>query len=364
MHIPFVDLSPIHQPLLAEFQKIQDQCILNSDFVTGKLVQKFEEEFAHYCASKYCVGVSSGTAALFLTLKAMGIQEGDEIIVPSHTFVATAMAVSQCGATPIFTDVDEKTWNITWENIVAKITTQTKAIIIVHIYGSPVDMENILSEAKKRNILIIEDACQAHGAYYQGKRIGSLADAACFSFYPSKNLGALGEGGAVVTKDENLYHSIRMWRDYGRSDKYKHEFVGYNMRLQGIQAGFLSVKLPHLDAWNEERRQWMHLYQDVLKDTDVQFQQILSSATPVYHLGVIFTSKKDKILNAFDQNQIGYGIHYPIPCHQQPAYNEYHQISLPTTEKLAEKCISLPLFVGLREKQIRKITEVISRTIL
>lgn len=359
MHIPFVDLSPIHQPLLAEFHKIQDQCILNSDFVTGKLVQKFEEEFAHYCASKYCVGVSSGTAALFLTLKAMGIQEGDEVIVPSHTFVATAMAVSQCGATPIFTDVDEKTWNITWENIVAKITTQTKAIIIVHIYGSPVDMENILSEAKKRNILIIEDACQAHGAYYQGKRIGSLADAACFSFYPSKNLGALGEGGAVVTSDENLYHSIRMWRDYGRSDKYKHEFVGYNMRLQGIQAGFLSVKLPHLDTWNEERRQWMSLYQDLLKDTDNQFQQILSSSIPVYHLGVIFTSKKDKILNAFDKNHIGYGIHYPIPCHQQPAYSKFHHNSLPIAEKLAEKCISLPLYIGMKEEQVREVADVI-----
>lgn len=359
MQVPFVDLNHIHTPLLKEFQKIQNECIKQSDFITGRFVQKFEEEFATYCESKYCVGASSGTAALFLTLKAMGIIEGDEVIVPSHTFVATAMAVSQCGATPIFTDVDDKTWNITWENISDKITTQTKAIIVVHIYGSPIDMDNILSEAKKRNILVIEDACQAHGAYYQGKRIGSLADAACFSFYPSKNLGALGEGGAVVTNDENLYQSIRMWRDYGRSDKYKHDFVGYNMRLQGIQAGFLSVKLPHLDSWNEERRQCMHLYQYLLKDTDVLFQEILSSATPVYHLGVIQSSDKVKIIQAFDLNQIGYGIHYPIPCHHQDAYIEYNKISLPIAEKLSQQCISLPLYVGLKEEQVRKVAEVV-----
>lgn len=359
MKIPFVDLSPIHQPLLTEFQKVQDLCITNSDFVTGKFVQKFEEEFAGYCEAKYCAGVSSGTAALFLTLKAIGIQEGDEVIVPSHTFVATAMAVSQCGATPVFTDVDEKTWNITWENISNKITPQTKAIIVVHIYGNPVNMDPILSEAKKRKFLVIEDACQAHGAYHQGKRIGSLSDAACFSFYPSKNLGTLGEGGAVVTNDKNLYQSIKMWRDYGRSDKYKHEFVGYNMRLQGIQAGFLSVKLPHLDTWNEERRQWMNLYQELLKDTEIQFQQILSSSIPVYHLGVISTSKKDKILKAFDENQIGYGIHYPIACHQQPAYAEFHHISLPVAEQLAQQCLSLPLYVGIKEEQVRNVAEVI-----
>lgn len=363
MQIPFVDLSYIHQALLTEFQKVQDHCLTNSDFVTGRFVQKFEEEFSSYCESKYCIGVSSGTAALFLTLKAMGIQQGDEVIVPSHTFVATAMAVSQCGATPIFTDVDEQTWNITWENIATKITPQTKAIIIVHIYGNPVDMESIMLEAKKRNLIVIEDACQAHGAYYQGKKIGSLADAASFSFYPSKNLGALGEGGAVVTNNEHLYQSISMWRDYGRSDKYKHDFVGYNMRLQGMQAGFLSVKLPHLDSWNEERRQWMNLYQELLKDTEVQFQKITHSATSVYHLGVISTSKKDKILKAFDENQIGYGIHYPIPCHQQPAYKEYHNISLPIAEKLAHQCISLPLFVGMKEDQVRKVAEVVKSSL-
>lgn len=353
--IPFVDLQHIHQPLLKEFQNVQDTCLAQSDFVTGKMVAKFEEEFAQYCETRFCIGVSSGTAALFLTLKALGIKEGDEVIVPAHTFIATSMAVSQCGATPIFVDADEHTWNIKWENISPKISDNTKAIIVVHIYGNPVDLTPILTEARKKSIPVIEDAAQAHGALYHGKKIGSLADVACFSFYPSKNLGALGEGGAVVTNDENLAQKIFQWRDYGRSDKYKHEFIGYNMRLQAIQAGFLSVKLPHLDGWNTERRRLMDIYKNELKESEVVFQSVSEDVVPVYHLGVIQTDFREQMIQKFTEQKIGYGIHYPIACHQQPAYPEFHDLSLPVSEKLSRTVISLPLFVGLQDEQVREV---------
>lgn len=361
--IPFVDLQYIHQPLLSEFQKVQDICLSHSDFVTGKMVSKFEEEFAHYCQTKFCIGVSSGTAALFLTLKAMNIKEGDEVIIPSHTFIATAMAVSQCGAIPVFADSDNKTWNITADNISAKISGKTKAIIVVHIYGNPVNLSPIMLEAKKKSIPVIEDAAQAHGALYQDKKIGSLADAACFSFYPSKNLGALGEGGAVVTNDEQLAQKIFQWRDYGRSDKYKHEFVGYNMRLQAIQAGFLSVKLLHLDRWNTERRRLMEIYKSELRDTEVIFQSVSEDAIPVYHLAVIQVMERDKIASALAENNIGFGIHYPIACHQQPAYPEYHQLSLPVAEKLSRTVISLPLYTGLKDEQVKEVCRALKKAI-
>ncbi len=359
--IPFVDLKYIHQPLLKEFQKVQETCLSQSDFVTGKMVAKFEENFAHYCETKFCIGVSSGTAALFLTLKALGVKEGDEVIVPAHTFIATCMAVSQCGATPVFIDADNQTWNITSENIAAKISDKTKAIIVVHIYGNPVDIAPIITEARKKSIPVIEDAAQAHGAWYQNKKIGSLADVACFSFYPSKNLGALGEGGAVVTDNENLAQKISQWRDYGRSDKYKHEFIGYNMRLQAIQAGFLSIKLPHLDQWNTERRRLMDIYQNELKDSGIIFQSVSKDAVPVYHLGVIQTDFREQIIQRFTEQKIGFGVHYPIACHQQPAYLEFHQLSLPVSEKLSQTVISLPLFVGLKDEQVKEVCEVLQR---
>ena len=360
--IPFVDLQFIHQPLLEDFRKVQDACINTSDFVTtGELVAKFEQEFASYCETKYCIGVSSGTAALFLSLKALGIKEGDEVIVPSHTFIATAMAVSHCGAKPIFVDVDSNTWNITWEHIQTKISNKTKAIIAVHIYGNPVDISEIVKNAHDLSIPVIEDACQAHGAVYQGKKVGALADISCFSFYPSKNMGALGEGGAICTDREDLTQQIRKLRNYGRSDKYLHDFVGYNLRLQAMQAGFLSVKLAHLDAWNQERRRLVSLYKLLLKDTDYKFQEIPTNAVPVYHLCVIQCTNKEAVIQAFNENEIGYGIHYPLACHQQPAYPEDYNLKLSVSEQLAKSVISLPLFVGLKDEQVKQVCEVLVR---
>ncbi|HZH67987.1 MAG TPA: DegT/DnrJ/EryC1/StrS family aminotransferase [Chitinophagales bacterium] len=357
--IPFVDLKTIHQPLQKQFQQVMDHCLSESDFVTGPMVRLFEQDFANYCESKHCIGVSSGTAALFLALQALGIKEGDEVIVPAHTFIATAMAVSQCGATPIFVDVDEYSWNISWKNISEKINSKTKAIIVVHIYGNPVEIEKIVTAAHQQAIPVIEDAAQAHGALYQNKKIGSLADIACFSFYPSKNLGALGEGGAITTNNEELAQTVSQLRDYGRSDKYKHEKIGYNLRLQGMQAGFLSVKLKHLDQWNERRREVMEIYQKQLKDTSLQFQSISSDAVPVYHLGVIQTSNRAHITKTLQDHQIGFGVHYPIPCHQQPAYSETNHLSLPIAERLSKSVLSLPLFVGLEKQQIDTVCEVI-----
>lgn len=361
--IPFVDLNPIHQPLQKQFQQVMDHCLSHADFVTGPMVSQFEQDFAEYCESKYCIGVSSGTAALFLALQALGVKEGDEVIVPAHTFIATAMAVSQCGATPIFVDVDEHSWNISWDNISEKINAKTKAIIVVHIYGNPVEMEKIVSSARQQAIPVIEDAAQAHGALYQNRKTGSLADLACFSFYPSKNLGTLGEGGAITTNNEEWASAISQLRDYGRSDKYKHERIGYNLRLQGMQAGFLSVKLLYLDQWNEARREIMSIYQDELKDTSLQFQKISLDAEPVYHLGVIQTKRREVITTALQENQIGYGIHYPIACHQQPAYSDSLQLSIPVAEELSQTVMSLPLFVGLQKQQIKRVCEVLKSSL-
>ncbi|MCO5247468.1 MAG: DegT/DnrJ/EryC1/StrS family aminotransferase [Chitinophagales bacterium] len=360
--IPFVDLEYIHTPLQADFRKVQETCINTSDFVTtGQMVKNFENAFAQYCEVKYCVGVSSGTAALFLTLKAMGIQEGDEVIVPSHTFIATAMAVSHCGAKPVFVDVDSETWNIRWSDIQPKVNEKTKAIIAVHIYGNPVDLEEIVTNAHALSIPVIEDACQAHGAIYQGKKVGSLADAACFSFYPSKNLGALGEGGAITTNNEELTQKILKLRNYGRSDKYKHDFVGYNLRLQAIQAGFLSVKLPFLDGWNQERRRLVSVYRHFLKDTDYQLQKVVTNAQSVYHLCVIKCKNRENVIQHFTKNEIGFGVHYPLTCHQQPAYPDDFNLSLQISEHLTQSVISLPLYVGLKDEQVERVCRILQK---
>lgn len=361
--IPFVDLSHIHQELHTEFYQALDHSLQQSDFVIGTAVNQFEKEFATYCDSQYAIGVSSGTAALFLTLHALGVREGDEVIVPAHTFIATAMAVSQCGAKPVFVDVDSETWNISWDNIQPHINSKTKGIIAVHIYGNPADMESIYKPAKKQGLFVIEDAAQAHGAYYKEKRIGSLADAACFSFYPSKNLGALGEGGAITTNNHELFKKINQLRDYGRSDKYKHELIGYNLRLQGLQASFLSIKLKHLDTWNQERNRLMKMYQEKLNDTFISFQKISSQAKAVYHLGVIQTQHREAIIQNFEKHQIGYGIHYPIPCHQQPAYPDDHQLHLKNSEELSQTVLSLPLYVGLQEEQINQVIKAIKNSL-
>jgi dTDP-4-amino-4,6-dideoxygalactose transaminase len=357
--IPFVDLKPMHESIRVELDLAIQAVVSESDFVLGKSVTAFEEAWATHCDVQYAAGVSSGTAALFLALKALGIGAGDEVIVPAHTYIATAMAVSQCGATPVFVDVDENTWNITTAHIEAAITPNTKGVIAVHIYGLPADMPSIVELCRKRGLFILEDAAQAHGASIGGKKVGSFGDAACFSFYPSKNLGALGEGGAVVSNNSQLIEQVKLLRDYGRTDKYAHAEVGYNLRLQGLQAAVLSVKLKYLDKWNAERRGIAEYYRGHLPG-DLAMQQVPEGFEHVYHLSVVRSKNRATLMEALKQANIGFGIHYPIPCHLQKGYEflAYRKGSLPISEKLAETCISLPLFIGMQPSQINEVTNV------
>jgi len=360
--IPFVDLSASHQPIRAEIDAAINAVIHHSDFVLGASVHQFETEWAGYCGTAGAVGVSSGTAALFLALKALDVQEGDEVIVPAHTFIATAMAVSHCGATPVFADVDPANWNISLEYITGLVTDRTKAVIVVHLYGNPADMDAVLEYCRARNIYVVEDAAQAHGALYKGKRAGSLADVGCFSFYPSKNLGAIGEGGAVVSDHPEILHRVQMLRDYGRTDKYLHAAIGYNLRLQGIQAAVLSVKLKYLEAWNADRRRIATQYHRLLKDVpDLHFQETDPVSQSVYHLMVISTGKRETLIKGLQAAGIGYGIHYPVPCHLQPAYADrsYKAGSLPVSEKLAATSISLPMYPGLTDEAVAIVSDCI-----
>jgi dTDP-4-amino-4,6-dideoxygalactose transaminase len=355
--LPFVDLRPMHDEIRAELDTAISTVIDNSDFILGRAVLHFEEQFADYCGTEYSAGVSSGTAALFLVLKALQVGPGDEVIVPAHTFIATAMAVSQCGATPVFVDVDQNTWNITTAHIEAAITPKTKGVIAVHIYGLPADMPSLVTLCRRKGLFILEDAAQAHGASIYGKKVGSFGDAACFSFYPSKNLGALGEGGAVVSNNSKLIEQVNLLRDYGRTDKYAHTEVGYNLRLQGMQAAVLSVKLKHLDKWNTERRAIAEYYRAHLP-RELVVQQVPEGFEHVYHLAVVRSKNRKALIEKLNGEGIGYGIHYPIPCHLQEAYDDLgHQPdSLPVSEALAAECLSLPLFVGMKiEQQMRVI---------
>jgi len=346
--IPFVDLKPLHTEIRAELDAAITSVIDSSDFVLGHSVSSFENSFAAYCGVQHAAGVSSGTAALFLVLQALGVGPGDEVIVPAHTYIATAMAVSQCGARPVFVDVDEQSWNITAELVKAAMTEHTKGVIAVHIYGLAADMPSIVSLCRKHGLFIVEDAAQAHGASINGKKVGSFGDAACFSFYPSKNLGALGEGGAVVSDNLELIEKVKLLRDYGRIDKYAHAEVGYNLRLQGLQAAVLSVKLRYLDKWNSERRSIARHYRQHLSARFVM-QAVPEGFEHVYHLAVIRAEKRAAFIEKLQAAKIGFGIHYPIPCHLQKAYADlsYMPGSLPISESLARECLSLPLYVGM-----------------
>jgi dTDP-4-amino-4,6-dideoxygalactose transaminase len=359
-NIPFVDLQSLHNGIRRELDTAIAAVIHDADFVLGPTVAKFEADFARYCDVSYSAGVSSGTAALFLAMKALGVQPGDEVIVPAHTYIATAMAVSQCGATPVFADVDEHTWNITPENIKAVSTSRTKGVIAVHIYGLPADMAGIVHVCQSERWFLLEDAAQAHGASISGKKVGSFGDAACFSFYPSKNLGALGEGGAIVSNNIDLIEKVKLLRDYGRTDKYTHAEVGYNLRLQGMQAAALSVKLKYLDAWNTERRMIADAYRAHLPE-QLLMQKVPDGYEHVYHLAVVRSANREALTASFKQAGIGFGIHYPIPCHLQEAYRLLgHQPgSLPVAERLSAECLSLPLFVGMKtEHQLRVIRQL------
>ena len=355
MEVPYLDLKAQYLAHREEFDAAIQKVIDKTAFAGGPFVQKFEEEFAEYCQTKHSIGVSSGTSALWIALLALGVGPGDEVITTPNTFIATAEAISFAGATPIFVDIDEQTYNIDPAAIEAAITPKTKALIPVHLFGQMADMAPIMAIAKKHKLFVIEDASQAHGAYYNGRRAGSIADVGCFSFYPGKNLGAFGEAGGIVTNNSELAAKMRMIRDHGQSKKYHHRIVGWNGRMDGIQGAVLSVKLKYIDQWNELRRQHAHQYDNLLMTLpDVITPFVASYGTPVYHIYPVRVAHRDEVLSAMGKLGARCGIHYPVPLHLQEAYKDlgYKEGDFPISERCSSEYLSLPMFPELTPSQI------------
>ncbi|MFH1046616.1 MAG: DegT/DnrJ/EryC1/StrS family aminotransferase [Candidatus Omnitrophota bacterium] len=363
LQVPFVDLKTQYQNLRAELDPRILKTIESCQFILGESVASFEQEFADYCGAKYAVGTSSGTAGLFLALVSLGVGKGDEVIAPANTFIATVLAIAYTGAKPVLVDVDEATYNLDIQKLKSAISKKTKAILPVHLYGQPVDMDPLLELAKKHKLKVVEDACQAHGAEYKGRRVGGLGDVAAFSFYPGKNLGAYGDGGMVVTNEPRIKDSLLMLRDYGQKEKYQHLVKGYNARLDTVQAEILRVKLPHLDRWNEARRAHAQRYTALLKESKGYLitPQLRSWAVPVWHLYVVRVKNRVALMQHLKEQGVSTGIHYPIPIHLQPAFADlgYKPGDFPITEKTAAEILSLPMFPELSDTQIEYVVEKI-----
>lgn len=365
--VPLVDLKKQYASIKQEIDERVSGVLNSTAFILGSEVKEFEKEFAAFCSAEQAVGVSSGTAALALALLALDIGKGSEVITTPNTFIATVGAVSHIGARPVLVDVDAESYNIDVSRIEEAITKKTRAIIPVHLYGQPSDMDAVLQLAKKHNLKVVEDACQAHGAEYRGQRVGSFGDISAFSFYPGKNLGAYGDGGAVVTNTSELAERIRLLRNHGSIRKYYHEVIGYNSRLDEIQAAVLRVKLRYLDSWNEKRRKNARIYAKYLQhpaDRDlVVIPKEMSWVKHVYHLYVIQVegSIRDKLIEHLNTKGIGAQIHYPVPIHLQKAYKHlgYKEESFPVAEKLAKRIVSLPMFPELEEHQVERIAHEI-----
>jgi dTDP-4-amino-4,6-dideoxygalactose transaminase len=349
MKVPFVDLGLLHRDIEGELHDVFSRVLRTNAFVLGPEVDRFEKAFAEYCGTAHCIAVNTGTAALHLVLASLGVRPGDEVITVAHTFIATAEAITAVGATPVFVDIHPESYCMDPELLEAAITPRTRAILPVHLYGQTADMDRINSIAAAHNIPVIEDACQAHGAEYKGRRAGSLALAGCFSFYPGKNLGACGEGGAVTTNDPELAQRIRMWRDHGSRKKYEHQFSGHNMRMEGLQGGFLAVKLKYLDQWNEQRRQAAVYYSTVLAGTGLTLPPEMPCAKHVYHLYVVQADGRDGLREQLASAGIESGLHYPVPLHLQEAfqYLNYSKGDFPVTERVTSRILSLPMYPGI-----------------
>lgn len=354
--IPFLDLKQPYLELKEELDCAYQRVMDSGWYILGQEVEAFEAEFAEYCGVKHCIGVGNGLDALHLILRAMDIGEGDEVIVPSNTFIATWLAVSYAGATPVPVEPDEKTYNIDPKRIEAAITEKTRAIMPVHLYGQPADMDPILEIAARHNLKVIEDAAQAHGAKYKGKKTGGLGDAAGFSFYPGKNLGAFGDGGAITTDDDTLAERVRVLRNYGSHTKYYNECKGFNSRLDELQAAFLRVKLKKLDDWNSRRQQIADVYLKELKGVEqIALPYVPQWAEPVWHLFVIRSPKRDALQKHFEQNGIQTMINYPVSPHKQQAYSEMNHLNLPITERIHQEVLSLPIGPALTKKDTTSI---------
>lgn len=346
MKIPFLDLKTINLEHSAELENAFHRVLNSGSYILGDEVKNFEAAFSVFCETKQAIGVANGLDAIYIILKAYGIGPGDEVIVPSNTYIATWLAVSQCGATVVPVEPDEKTYNIDPQKIEAAVTSKTKAIIPVHLYGQPADMDAINAVARKHGVKVIEDAAQAHGALYKGRRVGSLGDAAAFSFYPGKNLGALGDGGAVTTQDEELAETVRVYRNYGSRKKYHNEVLGLNSRLDELQAALLAVKLVDLDQANARRAKIAAFYTEQLADIPgIVLPVVPDWASPVWHLYVIRHPERDLLAKRLSEESIGTVIHYPVAPHMQPCYAElgYSEASFPIAESIHREVLSLPI---------------------
>ncbi|HOZ49586.1 MAG TPA: DegT/DnrJ/EryC1/StrS family aminotransferase [Candidatus Hydrogenedentes bacterium] len=361
MKVNFVDLVTQYQAIREEVHEELEKVMSTAQFVLGPAVGAFETSFAAFCGASHCVGMASGADALHLTLRALGIGAGDEVITVANTFVATANGVALANATPVLVDIDEQTYNIDPGLIEGAVTERTKAIIPVHLYGQPADMDPILDVARRYGLKVIEDACQAHGATYHGRPVGSLGDAACFSFYPGKNLGAYGEGGAVTTNDAALADALRMYRNCGQSAKYIHKVVGFNSRLDSMQAAILSVKLKHLAEWNAKRQRWAAAYTKGLAGTQAVAPRVASDVEHVFHLYVIQHPRRDALLEALKEQEIYCGIHYPVPIHDQEAYAGVRTVprGAPVTSGIAPRLLSLPMHPDLDEAQVEAVVAAV-----
>jgi dTDP-4-amino-4,6-dideoxygalactose transaminase len=366
MKVPFLDLKAHHAPLIEEFDGAIREVIESSAFAGGPFVERFEEDFAAFCGSTNAIGVSNGTDALWLALLALGIGEGDEVITVPNTFIATAEAITYCNARPVFVDVDPNTFTMNPAELEKRLTKKTKAIIPVHLFGQPADMDPILEFARANGLFVIEDAAQAHGAEYKGRKAGTMGDAGSFSFYPGKNLGALGEAGAVVTNDPELRQKIQMLRDHGQSRKYYHATMGWNCRMDGIQGAILSIKLKHLDEANSLRRKHAMRYNQA-------FAGIVEVPTPfeakyarhVYHVYAVRVQDRDAVLRHLQEKGVGCAVHYPVPIHLQEAGRNlgYTKGEFPIAETLADEFLSLPMFPELTEEQIEYVTCCVSEAV-
>ncbi len=362
MKVPFVSFLPLEHELDTQIRNAFERVYTNSWYIEGEEDAAFEAAFAEYCQSAYCVGTGNGLDALFLALKALGIQAGDEVIVPSNTYIATALAVTYVGATPVFVEPDIKTFNMNPELIEEAITDRTKAIMPVHLYGQPCDMDPIMEIAKKHSLYVVEDCAQAHGAKYKGQVIGSFGDAAGFSFYPGKNLGALGDAGATVTNDKALADKVRALGNYGSDYKYHHIYQGNNSRLDELQAAFLAAKLPYLDKVNEQRRNIAKKYLEGIKNPEITLPYVPECVEPVWHIFGIRCKKRDSLESFLNNAGIGTNKHYPIPMHLQECYKDlgYKKGDFPIAEAISATELSLPMYYGMTDEEIQYVIDTVN----
>jgi len=359
--IPLVDIKAEYQEIKPAIDDAIGRVINSARFILGEEVERFEQEFAEFSHVDHAIGVGSGTDALYVALLAFDIGAGDEVITTPMTFIATAEAISMRGASPVFIDVDLGTHNIDPARLEAAITPRTKAIIPVHLHGQPADMDAILEVARRHHLLVIEDAAQAHGADYKGRRVGTLADMACFSFYPGKNLGAYGDAGMIATNDQDLARKVRLLRDHGRTSKYEHELLSFNWRLDALQAAILRAKLPNLEAWNRRRREIAALYDMLLKDASLGTPVVPEGVHPVWHHYAVTIEARDEVEEKLKRDGIETGVHYPVPLHLQPAYKflRYRRGDFPNAEQIAQTTLSLPIYPAMKNDEIQTVVEAL-----